>query len=664
MRYYGGKDKLLDLIEIGVKKTELNNGAKFVDLFSGTTVVAQHFKKIGYMVIANDFLEFSYALAKTYIELNEEPKFLKLKKYLFDISTIKKEYYYIPSVGSFLNSQTLLSAIDIANLSLPFLPQKADEKSSEIKNNINNADYVINYLNNLRPKEGFIFENYCPNGIFKRKYFSDENGQRIDAIRETIEEWKKISVINELEYYYLITALLEAVNRVSNVAGTYGAYLKTWDQRAIKPLILTKPKIIHSIKKNKAYKQDANKIIKEIRNIDILYLDPPYNNRQYSSNYFILELVAEGWFNSEKPILSGKTGMIHYSNKISEYCYKERAEKALENLIDNANTKYILLSYNNEGIIPSEKILNILNKKGDFELLKKSHKRYKSVNQDKNDPKQTEEYVYFLETPLAKKRANKLDGRTWLQNSFSIWQDINKNSEETKLKHPAIFPIQLCERIIDILTNGSGKNILDCFAGSGSTLIAGLKKGMNVYGVDISDEFRRIFLDRLNNYYSSYKNNGEFNYYVEDAKKIHKLIKPKTIDLCLTSPPYWDILNERRTADLKIGRNYTDNSCDIGNIETYNVFIEHLKLIMIQVAKTIRNNGYCVMVVMDIRKAEKLYPFHSDIMNMMREIGFSFEDLLIWNRQKEYNNCKPLGYPYKFVVNKIHEYILIFKKNG
>ena len=75
MRYYGGKEKLLDLIEIGVKKTELNHGAKFVDLFAGTTIVAQHFKKKGYTVIANDFLEFSYALAKTYIELNEEPKF-------------------------------------------------------------------------------------------------------------------------------------------------------------------------------------------------------------------------------------------------------------------------------------------------------------------------------------------------------------------------------------------------------------------------------------------------------------------------------------------------------------------------------------------------------------------------------------------------------------
>lgn len=614
MRYYGGKDKLLDLIEVGVKKTELNHGARFVDLFSGTAVVAKHFKKKGYTVIANDFLEFAFALAKTYIELNTEPKFLKLKKHL-GVNRIDK-------------------------------------------------NYVIGYLNNLSPKKGFIYENYCPGGVAKRKYFSNENGQKIDAIRTTIEEWKNLSVITELEYYYLITVLLEAVNLVSNVAGTYGAYLKTWDKRALKPLILTAPEIIPSIRKNKAFKQDANTLIKELRNIDILYLDPPYNSRQYSANYFILELIAEGWFGAKKPKPSGKTGLVNYDQKLSEYCYKGRASKALDDLITNAKAKYILLSYNNEGVISDDEIKNILKKKGKVQLFKKTHKRYRSINQDNKSPKNTEERLYFVETNLATRRANKLDGQTWLQYSFSVWRDITKNQEEYKLKHPAIFPLQLAERIIEVLTNGSGKNILDCFAGSGSTLIAGLKKGMNVYGVDISEEFKKTFFDRINNYYLPYKKNGEIHYFVKDAREITKCIKPNSIDLCLTSPPYWDILNARRSADLKIGRNYTNKAQDIGNIESYDKFIEELKKIMSEVAKTIRVNGYCVVVVMDIRKGSKFYPFHSDVAKLMEEIGFSFEDLLIWDRQKEYNNCKPLGYPYKFIVNKVHEYILIFKKYG
>ncbi len=614
MRYYGGKDKLLDLIEIGVKKTELNHGAKFVDLFTGTTVVAQHFKKKGYTVIANDFLEFSFALAKTYIELNEEPKFFKLKKHL-GVNQIDK-------------------------------------------------NYVIGYLNNLLPKKSFIFKNYCPSGTGNRKYFSNENGQKIDAIREKIEEWKKLFVISELEYYYLITALIESVNLVSNVAGTYSAYLKTWDKRALKPIILTAPEIIPSNKKNKAFKQDANKLIREIKNIDILYLDPPYNNRQYAANYFILELIAEGWFGTKKPNPNGKTGMLNYDHQLSEYCYKGRADKILDDLISSVNAKYILLSYNNEGVIPDDKIKKILTKKGKVQLFKKTHKRYKSINQNEDSPQNTEERLYFIETNLATKRANKLDGATWLQNSFSIWRDIAKNQEEYKLKHPAIFPLQLSERIIDVLTNGSGKNILDCFAGSGSTLIAGLKKGMNVYGVDISNEFQKLFFNRINNHYLPYKKNGEIKYFVKDAREITKFIKPNSIDLCLTSPPYWDILNARRSADMKIGRNYTNKTQDIGNIESYENFIAELKKIMTEVVKTIRENGYCVIVVMDIRKKSKFYPFHSDIADMMQEIGLSFEDLLIWDRQKEYNNCKPLGYPYKFIVNKVHEYILIFKKYG
>ena len=614
MRYYGGKDKLLGLIEIGVNKTELNHGAKFVDHFTGTTVVAQHFKKKGYTVIANDFLEFSYALAKTYIELNQEPRFLKLKKYL----------------------------------------------------GVNHIDqnHVIDYLNNLLPKKSFIFKNYCPEGKERRKYFSNENGQRIDAIREQIEEWKNLDVISESEYYYLITALLEAINLVSNVAGTYSAYLKTWDQRAVKPLILTPPIIIPSNKRNKAFKRDANELIKKINNIDILYLDPPYNNRQYAANYFILELVAEGWFGTRKPVVTGKAGMRNYDHQLSEYCYKGRANKALEYLISNAKAKYILLSYNNEGVIADDEIKSILTQKGEMQLFKRIHKRYKSINQKNGDPKNTEERLYFVETGLATKRANKLDGQSWLQYSFSIWRDIVKSQEELKLRHPAIFPLQLAERIIDILTNGSGKNILDCFAGSGSTLIAGLKKGMNVYGIDVSSEFQELFFNRINNHYSSYKENGEVNYFVKDAREITKFIEPNSIDLCLTSPPYWDILNARRSADLKISRNYTDKAQDIGNIESYNNFLAELKKIVAEVVKTIRENGYFVMIVMDIRKGSKFYPFHSDITKIVEEVGLTFEDLLIWDRQKEYNNCRPLGYPYKFIVNKVHEYILIFRKNG
>ncbi|MGH9877915.1 MAG: DNA methyltransferase, partial [Nitrososphaerales archaeon] len=110
--------------------------------------------------------------------------------------------------------------------------------------------------------------------------------------------------------------------------------------------------------------------------------------------------------------------------------------------------------------------------------------------------------------------------------------------------------------------------------------------------------------------------------------------------------------------------NYTSDSQDLGNIESYELFLEELRSIMGEVINTIRVDGYCIMVVMDLRKGSKFYPLHMDVVRLMQNVGFTFEDLIIWDRQKEYNNCKPLGYPYKFIVNKIHEYLLIFRKHG
>ncbi len=270
MRYYGNKTKLLTFIEEVVKKTKINGSSTFFDLFSGTSSVGKHFKRKGFRVCSNDILEFAYSLAKTYIELNSKPEFIKLKN----------EYKF------------------------------------------HSITEIFCYLNNLSSyEEGFIFKNYSPNG--KRRYFTEENALRIDIIRKQIYEWRKEKLITELEYYYLLTSLLNAINLVSNVSGTYAAFLKTWDRRALKKIVLKEIEIIESKQKNKVFKKDANKLINEIEP-DILYIDPPYNCRQYASNYFILELIAEGWFEQE-PIIYGRTGMREYSDQKSKYCSKNFA---------------------------------------------------------------------------------------------------------------------------------------------------------------------------------------------------------------------------------------------------------------------------------------------------------------------------------------------------
>jgi len=452
------------------------------------------------------------------------------------------------------------------------------------------------------------------------------------------------------------------VNLVSNVAGTYAACLKTWDKRALKPLVLTPPEIIQSKKVNKAFRMDANEIVKKV-STDVLYLDPPYNTRQFASNYFLLELIAEGWFNEEPKINpKSKTGIYFDESKKSLYCQKSTAPAVFADLIKKAKARYILLSYNNEGIIPEKFIQKTLSEKGELVRHEQSHKRYRSINQNDDDPDSVNERLYVVSTNGIKDRFNQLNGARWLQHSFSIWRDTSKNAEELALNHPAIFPISLAERLIDIYTDKKDAVVLDPMVGSGSVVIAALKKKRRAIGVDLSKEYIHLAKNRLATHYKEFNNKKNYKLVVGDALNLNKYVKPNSVKLCVTSPPYWDILNEKRTADQKESIKYSNKKKDLGNLHDYDQFLDSLKLVFAKVYDSLQNNGFCAVIVMDLRKKSRFYPFHTDITNKLSELGFKLRDIIIWDRQKEYNNLKPLGYPYSFIVNKIHEYILIFEK--
>jgi len=261
-------------------------------------------------------------------------------------------------------------------------------------------------------------------------------------------------------------------------------------------------------------------------------------------------------------------------------------------------------------------------------------------------------------------RLNKLDGKKWLQYSFSIWRDIQKDSEERKLKHPAMFPVQLVERLIDIYTNRKGQKILDPFMGSGTTLIAAQKKGMLGIGFEINKDYIASAEARIKAIQNNVpkKEKVDYKIFPKSAFEIGEILKDDPVDLCITSPPYWYILTRQRTADRKPIVKYSDDQIDIGNTQDYIVFLDQIKEIFRGVYKVLKLNKHCIVVVMDIRKKSIFYPFHTDVADKLKEIGFILKDIIIWDRQKEYNNMRPLGYPYSFIINKIHEYILIFKK--
>jgi DNA modification methylase len=239
-----------------------------------------------------------------------------------------------------------------------------------------------------------------------------------------------------------------------------------------------------------------------------------------------------------------------------------------------------------------------------------------------------------------------------LQNSFSIWRDLSKTLEERAFKHPASFPIALCEKLIKTFAPANC-NVLDPFNGIGSTTAVAAKLGCSAVGIDLSDEFCKIAANRVNGNEQIKIINGDSFLTIADLPKA-------SFDICVTSPPYWDILNMKHSADGKDSVNYSDKTEDLGNIADYRLFITRLANLFSEVKTVLKPKGYCIVNVMDIRKKSEFYPLHSDLATAMQRVGYIYDDLIIWDRQADYNNMRPLGYPYKFRINKIHEYLLIF----
>jgi len=284
------------------------------------------------------------------------------------------------------------------------------------------------------------------------------------------------------------------------------------------------------------------------------------------------------------------------------------------------------------------------------------------------------------ESPEKKKRTRKmpepynaLDGKRWIQNSISVWSDIRKSTEEVRLKHPAIFPEMLVERLVETFLPLKGEVILDPFAGSGSTIVTTEKMGKTGVGVELSEEYAALGNQRLKEVAALAAAQEESAPAAEQsvvkssihhgsALELSEWVSPESVDLCITSPPYWNVLNQRRSADHKAVRHYGNHEQDLGVVEDYQEFLTELTQVFEQVLTALRPGGYCCVVVMDLRKKSQFFPFHSDLATKLQQIGFIYDDLIIWNRQSEYNNLRPLGFPSVFRVNKVHEFILLMQK--
>lgn len=345
MNYIGSKYTLRPFLEQVYRKISDGSEKVLCDLFAGTGAVGRHFKRLGLQVIANDLQYYAYVLNKAYIEINEEPFFAALRaKYAREIQKHRALF---------------------------------EEPVQE----------VLAFVNDLPGISGFITQNYCPDG--NRFYYTKENAQKADAIRQVVEQWRYDNLITEQEYFYLLCSLLEAIDQVANTASVYGAFLKEYKKSAKKQLCLKPLELTNHVRGSKVFNKDANELIKSIE-CDILYLDPPYNHRQYGANYHVLETIAA----YDSPVLTGVTGMRDY--KRSLYCQAGAVKEAFEQLIKTANTKHILVSYNDEGLMSLDDVHKILSLRGEPTTFKTDYNRFKADNNREYKRDATVEYVHYV----------------------------------------------------------------------------------------------------------------------------------------------------------------------------------------------------------------------------------------------------------------------------
>jgi adenine-specific DNA-methyltransferase len=367
VRYIGNKTKLLGFIGDFLRGRRLTSG-RALDAFAGTAAVGSHLKSAGFDVVGCDIMTYSYVLQQAYVVADAHPRFEGLGN---EVDLTKK-------VGN---------GIDVVR-----------EIGVEKERGAAPAPLaaVLSHLDTVAPRQSFITTNYSAP---TRMYFTPENAERIDAIRHTIHDWRTAALLTDPEYYILLAALIEAADAVANTAGVYAAYLKRWQPNALRPIRLTTPDLtVGSGRKCEAHQGDVNQLLENLGEFDLLYLDPPYNSRQYGGYYHVPELLARGWFDDEPPIIRGKTGLIDTTTQQSQWSMRTDCVSALDDLLTRAAAKHVVLSYNNEGLIPEsdiERLFKSHGRRATYRRVERPYARYRA-DQRTYTADSTTEYLYYV----------------------------------------------------------------------------------------------------------------------------------------------------------------------------------------------------------------------------------------------------------------------------
>lgn len=338
MRYIGNKTKLVPFLLQTIDDLGLSPGVA-CDPFAGTASVARALKVAGWRVHSGDLMSASYAYQVARVELDRTPAY----------------------PGALLGGNGRRRSVSYAA--------------------------VLRVMQALPPAAGFVTEHYTPDGVdgseHGRMYFTPRNGAAIDAMRERISAWSHGGLIDRPGEQLLIATLIQAADRVANTTGVYASFVKTWQPNATRPISLRpiRPTVPPSeaARGCTAFRGPAGELLRRAGAVDLLYLDPPYNERQYPGYYHLPELLAQGW--DPPPELRGKTGLIPDDDLRSDWCRRGRCEAALLSLLDAADARHLLLSYNDEGLLPGESIESAFRGAGDpdtFRVFTRGYRRYRS----------------------------------------------------------------------------------------------------------------------------------------------------------------------------------------------------------------------------------------------------------------------------------------------
>jgi len=304
IKYLGSKRALLSwILQVVEQLAEVEPLKTVLDPFSGSARVAHAFKSKGFYVIASDYANYAYVLAKALVESDAR---------VYSPERIKP---------------------------------------------------ILDHLNSLPCEEGWFTENYA----HKARFFQPFNAARIERIRKEIDV---IAGSDERLWAILLTSLMLAADKVDSTTGIQMAFLKRWAPRSYNPLHLEYPPLLPG--EGTALLGDAIDIVKE-HNVDLLYLDPPYNQHSYLANYHIWETLVL----FDAPTCYGVAQKrSEVQTRKSTFNSRRKAKEALRNVVYNSRAKVILLSFSNEGFHTEADLLEIAREKGYVTVLRRPYKRY------------------------------------------------------------------------------------------------------------------------------------------------------------------------------------------------------------------------------------------------------------------------------------------------